>query len=34
MVTHDQEKAQRVTRAITVVDGELVDSGQLSVVRE
>ncbi|MCB9445831.1 MAG: ABC transporter ATP-binding protein [Ardenticatenaceae bacterium] len=27
MVTHDQDKARRVTRAITVVDGELVETG-------
>ncbi len=25
MVTHDQDKAKRVTRAITVVDGELIE---------
>jgi putative ABC transport system ATP-binding protein len=29
MVTHDQDKARRVTRAITVVDGELVETGAL-----
>jgi putative ABC transport system ATP-binding protein len=27
MVTHDQDKARRVTRAITVVDGELGENG-------
>jgi putative ABC transport system ATP-binding protein len=33
MVTHDQDKARRVTRAITVVDGELMESKEIAGIK-
>ena len=33
MVTHDQDKARRVTRAITVVDGELMEGKEIAGIK-